>query len=69
MPLNIGAAWSKPIKLTETTTTASYVCPKLTLFPEEPAVYVFGREHGNKIAPIYIGKAVNLRQRIQQQLD
>jgi hypothetical protein len=69
LPLNIDAAWSKPIKLSEARSGASYVCPNLAHLPEEPAVYIFGRQHGNSIAPLYIGKALNLRQRLEQQFD
>jgi hypothetical protein len=69
VPLNIDAVWAKPIKLKETGTSATYICPELTLFPEEPAVYIFGREFGDNVTPIYIGKALNLRQRMQQQFD
>jgi len=49
--------------------SGGYICPDLTLLPEEPAVYIFGRQHGNNFSPLYIGKALNLRQRMQQQFD
>src|SRR5580704_12832839 len=69
LPLNIDAAWSKPIELSETRSGASYVCPDLKGLPEEPVVYIFGRQHGKSIVPLYIGKALNLRQRMEQQFD
>ena len=69
MPLNIEAAWSKPIKLSEATSGVAYECPDLEFIPEDPAVYIFGRAHGENVAPIYIGRALDLRQRMEQQFD
>jgi len=37
--------------------------------PEEPGVYIFARMHGDAIAPLYIGRATNLSERIWQQLN
>ncbi|MFE4631588.1 GIY-YIG nuclease family protein, partial [Streptomyces mirabilis] len=34
-----------------------------------PGVYVFARTYGHRITPLYIGKALNLRGRIKQQLN
>jgi hypothetical protein len=69
VPLNIEAVWSKPIKLYEANSGASYACPDLETIPEGPAVYIFGRKHGKSLMPLYIGKALNLRQRMGQQFD
>ncbi len=69
MPLNIDATWGKPIELSESYSGTAYICPELTLLPEEAGVYVFGRRFGNSVTPIYIGKALNIRQRIAQQFD
>lgn len=69
MPLNIEAKWSNPIKLTNGQSGIGYACPDLETIPESPGVYVFGRRHGNSITPLYIGKALNLRQRVKQQFD
>ncbi|MGA8475088.1 MAG: hypothetical protein WB681_08480 [Candidatus Cybelea sp.] len=35
--------------------------------PTDAGIYVFGRQHGAKIDPIYVGKAENLRSRIKGQ--
>jgi hypothetical protein len=69
VPLNIEATWNQPIEIFEAKSGAIYACPELSLIPEEPAVYVFGRQHGNNVEPLYIGKALNLRQRMKQQFD
>lgn len=41
----------------------------LSSLPTGAGIYVFGRQHGSKIDPIYIGKAENLRSRIKGQLN
>ena len=35
--------------------------------PNTPGIYIFARQHGDKVNPLYIGRASNLRQRIEQQ--
>jgi hypothetical protein len=37
--------------------------------PDAPGVYVFARAHGNSIAPLYIGRATSLSDRIWQHLN
>ena len=69
MPLNIDACWSRPLELKLANSGAIYKCPELDSIPLQAGVYVFGREHGDCAAPLYIGKALNLRRRIEQQLD
>jgi hypothetical protein len=69
MSLNIEAMWSRPIRLRLVNSGAIYECPELESIPPEPGVYVFGREHGECAAPLYIGKALKLRRRIEQQLN
>ena len=67
MPLNIEAAWCKPISLKQA--DGVYVCPNLNELPTDHGIYVFGRKHGEKAVPLYIGRAENLRVRIKQQMD
>ena len=69
MPLNIEGKWSNPIELIKGHNGIGYECPDLDMIPESPGVYVFGRRHGKSTTPLYIGKALNLRQRIKQQFD
>jgi len=69
MTLNIEATWSKPIQLRKARSGAGYVCPDLKTFPEKAGVYVFGRQHGETVQPLYIGRASNLRGRMKQQFD
>src|SRR6476661_2623529 len=69
MPLNIEASWSRPLRLRLARFGAIYTCDDLECIPTDSGVYVFGREHGEAAAPLYIGKALNLRRRIEQQLN
>jgi hypothetical protein len=69
MSLNIEAAWSWPLELRLARSGMIYECADLEAIPIEPGVYVFGREHGYSVAPLYIGQALNLRRRIDQQLN
>jgi hypothetical protein len=69
MALNIEAVWSKPLGLKLARSGAIYHCPELFSIPMDCGVYIFGREHGEAAAPLYIGKALNLRRRIEQQLN
>ncbi len=69
MSLNIEASWSQPIRLRLARFGAIYECEDPDRIPTESGVYIFGREHGEAAAPLYIGKALNLRRRIEQQLN
>jgi hypothetical protein len=37
--------------------------------PTGPGLYVFSRVHGQRVCPLYIGMAENLRTRVSRQLD
>ncbi len=69
MPLNIEARWSHPIIIRLAKVGAIYECEDLHEIPSEAGIYIFGRCHGESRAPLYIGKALNLRKRIEQQLN
>jgi hypothetical protein len=69
MSLNIEATWSRPIALRLAKIGAIYECEELESIPSGGGVYIFGREHGDSNAPLYIGKALNLRRQIEQQLN
>jgi hypothetical protein len=67
--LNIEAEWGQPIPLQEARSGAIYECPDLTTIPEGPGIYIFFREHGKQITPLYVGRAEKLRRRIKQQFN
>jgi hypothetical protein len=37
--------------------------------PDAPGVYVFARCFGDSVAPLYVGQALNLRERVRKQLN
>jgi hypothetical protein len=63
------ATWSQPIVLRLARLEAIYELEDLESISSEPGVYVFCRAYGDAVAPLYIGKALNLRRRIEQQLN
>ena len=69
MTLNIDAQWEQPIPLQLAHTGAIYERPDLDQIPEAPGIYVFGRDHGGRITPFYVGRAENLRRRLGQQFN
>lgn len=67
--LNIGAKWSKPIRLLDGSRDGLiYRVSDLDTIPDTPGAYVFARKHGRKVAPLYIGETMNLRSRLNQHL-
>jgi hypothetical protein len=69
MSLNIEAVWSRPLELKLVNSGAIYRCGEIESIPYEPGCYIFGRAYDDYAAPLYIGKALMLRRRIEQQLD
>jgi hypothetical protein len=69
MPLNIEACWSKPVRLTVASAGAIYECRELDRLPAAPGVYVFYRQHGEQMDPLYIGKSTNVRKRVSEHLN
>jgi hypothetical protein len=68
MPPNVASMeldifWHAPIDLRDDDDLI-LTC-ELDKLPEEPGVYAFCRTFGDKIEPLYIGRASNLRGRIQ----
>lgn len=70
MPYQITADWHKPIYLSDGhQENLIYSCNQLGMVPSEPGVYIFCREHGKSISPLYIGRGLKLRNRLEQQLQ
>jgi len=69
MPLNIEARWDKPVPLSVAASGAIYECTDLDAISQEPGVYIFFRQHGDRVSPLYIGRSKNLRQRVKQHLN
>lgn len=67
--MKIYANWKKPLKLMKGSRYQLLYFIDTNNLPESSGCYVFYNKHGNKITPLYIGKAENLRRRIDQQLN
>jgi hypothetical protein len=67
--MQIAATWSQPLTLKKGPPGGLIYMLKLEDLPAEPGVYVFGRKHGEKVVPIYIGETVSIRGRIKNHLN
>ena len=68
--MDIALKWAKPISLKDgSRTNQIYSCGGFERVPSNPGVYVFAREFGKNVVPLYIGQASKLRQRIEAQFN
>lgn len=67
--MKIDATWSQPLPLAKDRTGKLVYTLDLEKLPQKPGVYVFGRQHGESIAPIYIGETMTLRSRVKKHLE
>ena len=80
MSIHAKMKWQKPVELFEPSEAncrgceykgncnLTYCCEGENI-PEKPGVYVFGRQHGQSITPIYIGESKDISQRIWEHLE
>jgi hypothetical protein len=68
MALSVKIQWRKAIALGAKGAFQKNLVKMVPSLPTDPGIYVFGRKHGNKIVPIYIGQASKgFRSRLKQQ--
>jgi hypothetical protein len=68
--MDLEVIWREPVELQDgSSRNLIYACDNLEWIPDGAGVYVFGREFGENVEPIYIGKAGNLRQRVRQHIE
>jgi hypothetical protein len=68
--MDINIIWHQPIELRDgLKDNLIYSAGDLTKLRDIPGIYMFCRLYDNVLYPLYIGKALNLSTRIQQQLD
>lgn len=67
--MNISLEWQRPVSLHDGTNDNFIYKYEPVEILEEPGIYIFARKFGNSIFPLYIGKALNLKKRIEQQLN
>jgi hypothetical protein len=67
--MDLRVTWHKPVRLRKSPahTTLIYGLD-MDSAPAKPGVYIFMRKFGNNLNPLYVGKALNLKTRIGQQL-
>jgi hypothetical protein len=67
--LNIEAHWAEAIELVRPSAGGLiYDSSKKTQIPDVSGAYIFARQHGNNVVPMYIGEAQNIRKRFDQHL-
>lgn len=68
--MDLELVWHAPVALRDgSAERLIYACDHLDKIPAAGGIYVFGREFGGDVEPIYIGKAGNLRVRVRQHLE
>lgn len=68
--MEIDIFWQRPLSLVDGTHENRVYTPEdESPITDYPGVYVFARKHGDRIIPLYIGKANNLAVRVSQQLN
>lgn len=65
--MNIEVVWSQPIPMKRTRSAGYSV--DLVRVPEASGVYVYGRRWGEGFEALYVGKALDIRSRINSQLN
>jgi hypothetical protein len=68
--LKINLKWDKPMRLRDgSKRNLIYDCDDLERVSSKPGIYIFARRFGQSVAPLYIGQALKLRNRIEQQFN
>jgi hypothetical protein len=67
--MDLEVRWESPFSLSRSESDLIYEVAEVESLPDGPGVYVFARLHGKAVCPLYVGKALNLRKRIEQQLN
>ncbi len=68
--MDLRLTWHKPVQLRKARAGSTLIYDlDLSKAPPKPGVYIFMRQFGNKLSPLYVGKAGNLKSRMGQQLN
>jgi excinuclease UvrABC nuclease subunit len=65
--MNLQVEWSPPLPMRRMRSLTYKL--DLGRIPEDPGVYVFGRRWGDSFEALYVGKAKNVRTRVNGQLN
>ena len=61
--------WTRPIPLRDAATPNMIYSVDLSKLPKAAGVYVLGRQFGKELEALYVGKANDIRGRVNQQLN
>lgn len=68
--MDIHVRWLEPIPLISGERQGLiYMLKDASAIPSGPGVYAFARKFGERVAPLYVGRAENLAKRIDQQFN
>lgn len=68
--MNICVRWQEPIELSDGSNDGLiYWCGDFEMIPASPGIYVFARQFGETVSPLYVGQALNMRSRVKQQFN
>lgn len=68
--LNFSAVWEKPVPLIDgSSQDLIYTVRNIHSVLAAPGAYVFLREYGGKIYPIYVGETLNIQVRLLQHIE
>jgi hypothetical protein len=67
--VKIDLKWEKPIRLRDGSRANLIYSIGLERVADKAGVYIFARRFGKSVVPLYVGQAVRLRNRIEQQLN
>jgi hypothetical protein len=65
--MNLEVRWCEPVAMRRLRSIVYEL--DLGKVPESPGVYVFGRRWGDRFEALYVGKALNVRSRVKNQLN
>ena len=68
--MDLEIRWHKAFDLKESKKSEFiYEVNDFEAIPNSPGIYYFARAYADSISPLYIGQAINLQQRVKQQLN
>jgi hypothetical protein len=68
--MDLEVFWHPPVALVDGTSVGlTYTCNSMERIHDGPGVYIFGRQFGDAVEPLYIGQAGNVRRRVYQHLN
>ena len=67
--MNITLKWGQPIRLRNGAAENLIYTLDIDVLPRKVGIYVFGRQCGQSIIPVYVGQATRIRGRVKKQLN